>query len=34
MTTELQSERTRRTYLLEINRELELAIDRMNGGAA
>ena len=34
MTTELQSERTRKTYLVEINRELELAIDRMQGGAA
>lgn len=34
MTTELQSERTRKTYLVEINRELELAIDRMEGGVA
>jgi hypothetical protein len=33
MTTELQSERTRKAYLVAINRELELAIDR-NGGLA
>lgn len=33
MTTELQTERTRKTYLIEINRELELAIARAGGDA-
>lgn len=33
MITELQSERTRATYLRQITRELELAIDSRGGGA-